>query len=262
MAYERLVPGTSEWDLYYANHHSRYLFALSQLKNNNCNKVLDAATGVGYGANFLSINGIKEIVAIDRSEDAIEIANKKFNIAGIHFIEDDCENFLNCRSSFPFDAVVSFETLEHLPHPGLFLKNCSDSLEHEGLLIISTPNKLVSSPEGIKDWKYHEKEFAPDELFQLLSDAGFKDIKMYGQQYTAIGKFRKQVRAELNTLNFNPVIKLGRWIQKTFRGVRFKTVLPERIEDFEIVEYPDMKKISDQGIDGPFVLVAVCKKTF
>lgn len=260
MAYERLVPGTVEWDLYYANHQARYLFALSQLKKNNCNKVLDAATGVGYGANLLSANGVKEIVAIDRSADAVKTANIKFKTAGIDFMEDDCEKFLKCSHGFPFDAVVSFETLEHLPHPALFLKNCYEALKPNGILIISTPNKLVSSPGGHKDWEYHEKEYTACELLQLLREEGFIDIQLYGQQYTPIGKLRREMRADLNALNFNPFIKLGKWIQKTFRGRAFKTPLPEKLEDFEIAEYINPELIAEKGEAGPFVLVAVCKK--
>jgi len=260
MAFERLVPGTFEWEMYYANHHSRYEFALANLKKYGTSKILDAATGVGYGANFLLMGGISNITAIDRDKSAIDIATKKFNANGINFLIDDCERFTITKNYFPFEAIVSFETLEHLPNPQFFLKNCHDALKENCHLIVSTPNRLVSSPDGIKKWEFHEKEYSPQELIELLQQSGFREIKIFGQQFTSIGKIRNQMRAEFNRLNFNPFIKFGELIQKTFRRRNFKAVLPEQIEDFEIMEYPDVNKIVEQGLKGPFVLVAICKK--
>lgn len=261
MAFERLLPGSKEWDMYYANHYSRYQFALQILMKNNASKVLDAATGVGYGANFLGVNGVPEVYAIDRNEQAIKIANEQFKAKGINFIKDDCETFSEIKKYSPFDAVVSFETLEHLLNPSLFLHNCNFALIKGGVLILSTPNRLVSSPGGNTSWEFHEKEYSPDELKSLLSAAGFDEIEIFGQQLTSVGKLRQQFRAELNTLNFNPFIKAGKWIQKNLRGVKFqKSILPEQMEDFEIIQYPDTNKINSLGINGPFVLVAVAKK--
>jgi SAM-dependent methyltransferase len=261
MAYERLLPGSSEWEMYYANHYSRYVFALQILLDNKSKKVLDAATGVGYGANLLSINGMKEVYAIDRDIQAIKIANDQFKAEGIHFIMDDCETFAAIQNDFPFDAVVSFETVEHLPNPDLFLQNCNKALVENGLLIISTPNKLVSSPQGKTDWAFHEKEYTAEELKSMLSTAGFTEIDIYGQQLTAIGKLRQQFRGELNRLNFNPFIRVGKWIQKILRATIFpKAILPEQMEDFEIINYSDTNKINLQGTEGPFVLIAVARK--
>ena len=261
MAFERLLPGTIEWEMYYANHYSRYLFALKVLKDNNCKKVLDAATGVGYGANLLGVNGIPEIYAIDRNDEAIKIGNQQFKTEGINFIKDDCETFSEIQKYTPFDAVVSFETLEHLPNPSLFLQNCNAALIKGGTLILSTPNKLVSSPEGNTSWEFHEKEYTPAELKSLLSQSGFDEVEIFGQQLTPVGKLRKQFRAELNTLHFNPFIKAGKWIQKNFRGVKIqRAILPEQKEDFEIIQYPDINKINSLNSEGPFVLIAVATK--
>ena len=260
MSFERLMPGTAEWDLYYANHESRYQFALNLLKKQGCRKILDAATGVGFGANLLAQNTISKIIAIDRHKEAINYAKQEFGNAGISFLIDDCETFEQSKQYYPFDAVVSFETLEHLPKPELFVSNCFESLQAGGYLIISTPNKSVSSPDGILNWEFHEKEYTAKELVDLLQRTGFNDITIYGQQFTPIGILRQQLRAELYRINSNPFNRLGKWIQQTFRKVTFNAVLPEQREDFEIIEYNNLNDIDNMGKKGPFVLIAVCKK--
>lgn len=260
MSFERLMPGTPEWDLYYANHESRYQFALSQLKKQECRKILDAATGVGFGASLLAQNTISKIIAIDRNTEAINYAKQKFENAGISFLIDDCETFEQSKQYYPFDAVVSFETLEHLPKPDLFVSNCFESLQTGGYLIISTPNKLVSSLDGKLNWEFHEKEYTAKELAELLQRKGFNDITIYGQQFTSLGLLRQQIRAELYRINSNPFSRLGKWIQQTFRKVTFNAVLPEQVGDFEIIEYACLNDIDNLGSKGPFVLIAVCKK--
>ncbi len=260
MSFERLVPGTLEWDLYYANHASRYQFALRQIENQKSRYILDAATGVGYGAHFLANNNVAKIIAIDRDKTAINFAEQKYGHAAITFKIDDCETFQQSKQYYPFDVVVSFETLEHLPNPELFIVNCFDCLQPGGQLIISTPNKLVSSPNGILNWEFHEKEYTPAELVELLQNKGFVDIKIYGQQFTSIGILRQQMRAELNRINSNPFNRLGKWVQRIFKRLPVEAVLPEQLEDFEIIEYIDLNDIIDKSTKGPFVLIAVCKK--
>lgn len=249
MAYERLVPGTLEWELYMGNHKLRYDFAKEKLLLLQSKRVLDAATGVGYGANLLA-EVTKEIVAVDRDEGALEIANKNFKKDNILYVKDDCETLHLINGSF--DAIVSFETLEHLKKPGIFLKRCYELLNPGGLIIISTPNQLVSGHSEKKDWQFHEKEYQPDEFKEIILSAGFEDLRLFGQYYSASGMLRNQFRAELNRIHSNPFMRAGRWLQKILRGVKDKAVLPELISDFEIKEY-DAKQ-------QPFVLIAMAKK--
>ena len=260
MSFERLMPGTLEWDLYYANHASRYQFALTQLENKKSRYILDAATGVGFGAHLLGNNNIGKIIAIDRDKTTINFAEQKYKHEAITFVVDDCETFEQSKQYYPFDAVISFETLEHLPNPKLFIANCFECLLPGGQLIISTPNQLVSSPDGNLNWEFHEKEYTAAELVELLENNGFVDIKIYGQQFTAIGILRQQMRAELYRINSNPFNRLGKWIQHTFKRVSFSAVLPEQPEDFEIIEYTNLNDIVTKNTKGPFVLIAVCKK--
>ena len=122
MAIERIVPGTKEWEAYYANHIIRYQFAAQILRPQNVTNILDAACGVGYGSKYLSGElPTTSITSIDRSTAALATANATFSSSAIRFIEDDCHTLDAAAQYAPFNSVVSFETLEHLPKPKDFL---------------------------------------------------------------------------------------------------------------------------------------------
>lgn len=261
MDIERIVPGTMEWDAYYANHITRYQFAAEILSKTSVQNILDAACGVGYGSRYLSqeLTGVF-LTAIDRSLEALSIAKAKFDAPAIRFIEDDCHTLIAAGKFGPYDAIVSFETLEHLPKPQDFLKSCFSNLKNGGKIIVSTPNQLVSSPGNNLNWAYHEKEYTSAELYTLMMAAGFVNIQLYGQQFNQKGKIKNEVRADLNRLWSNPIVRFGRWIQKVFRGRKFEPVLKEMIDDFEIVSFQKPEESDKLNLQGPFVLIAVAEK--
>ena len=260
MAIERIIPGTIEWDAFFANHIKRYQFAASQIPIENDLIILDAACGVGYGSFLLSSIPNSKIIAIDRSHVALEIARSTYSKDNVQYLEDDCHTLGNSNSFGPFDVIVSFETLEHLPKPDKFLKQCYTNLQKGGKLIISTPNQIVSSKENLQKWEFHEKEYTPHDFVSILQKAGFLSIQLFGQELTSIGKLRKQFRSELNTILSNPFIRIGQFIQRIFKGHIFSTQLPEQLEDFDIVPYENYSSI-DTSSNGPFVLLAVCEKS-
>src|SRR5262249_24163 len=162
----------------------------------------------------------------------------------------DCHTLDRAKEFGSFQSVVSFETIEHLPKPEAFLSECYSILEDQGVMILSTPNSLVTSPDGKTNWEFHEKEYQPEELKNLFLGAGFSNITLYGQAYSQIGLFRQQARQELNRINSNPFMRLGRFIQKILKGHRYGATLPEQQEDFEII--PE----SSFSTNPPFVILA------
>jgi len=260
MAIERIVPGTIEWEAFYANHIVRYQFAAQTLSNAAVNNVLDAACGVGYGAHYLAGQSfIKNVIAVDRSREALAQAGKNFSSNNISFLEDDCHTLDAAATKAPYDAVVSFETLEHLPRPVDFLNSCYKNLKPGGTIIISTPNKTVSSPEQL-NWEFHEKEYTASELFELMTAAGFTNIRLYGQQFNLKGRIKNEVRGDLNRILSNPFVRAGRWIQQKLRRYKYEPPLKETTDDFEIVQYGKAVDCELKGTDGPFVLIAVAVK--
>lgn len=260
MGIERIEPGTIEWDAFYANHIVRYQFAEKYIAGKNITRLLDAACGVGYGANYLSaVLAAGTVVAVDRSAHALQIANKKFSSKNLEFLEDDCHTLAAAAKKGPYGCVVSFETLEHLPKPEAFLKACHHNLLDKGLIIISTPNKMVSSPDSL-EWEFHEKEYTAAEFYGLLASSGFSNIKLFGQQLNLKGKIKNEIRSDLNRILSNPFVRAGAWIQQKLRGTQRKPALKETTDDFEIISFENPAASDNLGKEGPFVLLAVAEK--
>lgn len=258
MAFERLHPGRSEWDAYYANHIHRYRFAAERLRG--AGRVLDAACGVGYGAKYLAENGVGNVIAVDRNDDALRIGRKSFAHEHVQFVQDDCQTLEAVDQFGRFEAVVSFETLEHLPEPKAFLTRCRSLLVDDGQLIISTPNSNITGGQDIRDWEYHEKEYTPVELQAMLAECGFSRAMLYGQAFTPIGRLRSAVRAELNQIRSNPFARAGMWVQRVLRGRSTPgPALPEHLDDFEMMHFDSAEECDRLGTDGPFVLIAVAR---
>ena len=255
-AIERIEPGTESWDAYLGNHLSRYQFASRTLADRRVSgRILDAATGVGYGANHLAETLGVQVVAVDRNAHAIRTARERFAHPRVEFLADDCHTLEKAAGRGPFDAIVSFETLEHLPRPLDFLRSCRRVLAPGGCMIISTPNARVTSPDRAVKWEFHEREYTMAEFVELLAEGGFAAPSLFGQRYTPMGRMREDLRAELRVLRANPFFRLGRLLQERLRGRHFAPPLPERTDEFELV--PVSTEADTQGAEVPFVLVAV-----
>ena len=258
MSFERIEPGTPEWDAYYANHIHRYRFAAEVLRERRPERILDAACGVGYGARHLAGELEADVTAVDRDAKALAIARREFAHERLRFIEDDCATLASAAKHAPFDTITSFETLEHLKEPEAFLRAAAGVISADGVLVISVPNGAVASSE---DWDFHERDFDAPGFEKILSDCGFEELQLYGQRVNDIGRLRTQFRGEIHRLRFNPLVRLGSWIQVTLRGVAPPPpALPEQVEDFEIYA-TTADEIAALGKEGPFVIVAVAARS-
>ncbi len=80
-----------------------------------------------------------------------------------------------------FDAVVSFETIEHIDAQEPFLDEIRRVLRPDGILILSCPNKAEYSDRlGVVN-EYHVRELYRDELAALIA-ARFAHALWYGQR--------------------------------------------------------------------------------
>ena len=136
-------------------HLDRYRFAVSQVKEKQyaCSVILDAACGTGYGADFLKQLEPKTILGIDISSETVEYANNKYGSASCSFRTCDIMEMSDIEDSL-FDVVTSFETIEHIDEPIVFLKNIERVMKDDGTLIISTPNKWGPTKDHKFDYDY------------------------------------------------------------------------------------------------------------
>lgn len=118
-----------------AIHLNRYLTAKPYVAGK---RVLDVACGEGYGSKLLKDWGATSVVGVDISAEALQIANSSFSEDGITFLNHSAEQLP--FESDSFDVVVSFETIEHLEHPEVFLSEIARVVKFNGTVILSCPN--------------------------------------------------------------------------------------------------------------------------
>lgn len=173
---ERFVPSLEEKQIKY-EHLQRY-HAIKHLVDGKT--VLDAATGEGYGASILSETA-SQVYAIDIDRASIDRASRTYSKSNLAYLEASIE-----RLPFPdlsMDVVVSFETIEHVGAElqSAFLKEIARVLKHDGLLIISTPNKAVYSDARSFNNPFHVKEFYKQEFVDFLK-LYFPRVQLYHQK--------------------------------------------------------------------------------
>ena len=160
---------------YWGDHAARYLFAAPQVAD--C-RVLDIACGTGYGLPVLRERA-RLVVGVDIDFSAAQKARAEIDSKRAVIIVSD-----GCQLPFAdgsFDAITSFETLEHLEARTQFLTELRRVLTPNGLCIISTPNANYTQPfNGKPKNPHHVFEYTPSELITELGNH-FSNIELLGQ---------------------------------------------------------------------------------
>jgi 2-polyprenyl-3-methyl-5-hydroxy-6-metoxy-1,4-benzoquinol methylase len=171
---ERFLPG-APGEIWYEHWH-RYHFAAKLVSGK---RVLDVACGAGYGSALLAQHGA-EVVGADIAAEAIAHARARYaDVPRLEFIAADCAALPFPDSSF--DAVVSFETIEHIRNQEAFLDEVRRVLRADGLFVLSSPNKLEYSDRRGFSNEFHIRELYRDELSALLAPR-FPHARWFGQR--------------------------------------------------------------------------------
>ncbi|OGG98516.1 hypothetical protein A3E04_02720 [Candidatus Kuenenbacteria bacterium RIFCSPHIGHO2_12_FULL_42_14] len=195
-----------------AEHLARYRFVIPFIKDK---KVLDIACGTGYGSELMAAGGAKIVVGGDIDGETIKLARANYQKENLSFEKVNAMAMPFGDGSF--EAVVSFETIEHLDKAEKFVNEAARVLAPGGRLILSTPNRKATKQLAVKNL-FHLKEFDQAELLALLG-AQFKEIKIYGQRpIRSLTLKQKLIRksyllyAKIKYLEF-----LKRWFSKNLR---------------------------------------------
>ena len=173
---ERYVPGLDWPDISYEHWH-RYLYAAEFAAGK---QVLDIACGEGYGSALLAEVATR-VVGVDIDPEIVGFAAHKYPRANLEFRPGPA-HAIPVSETEAFDLVLSFETLEHMTeeHQRQFLTDVKRRLKPEGVLLVSTPNKLLYSDQPNYTNPFHVKELYREEFRDLLRGF-FGTVKIFGQ---------------------------------------------------------------------------------
>ena len=163
---------------------------------------------------------------IDKNIEEVDNQYKKDNIT---FIKEDIDKI---DLTPTYQAIICFETLEHVNNPNRLLKQISKSLTSKGLFLLSVPNEKYEKLDenGNNLDIYHKTIFKLDDLLDQLKN-DFKIIDVFGQ-------------SKINEIiNKNPNLNLNIHSQE------------EVIEKTYHLAYPNKEKIEDT-----YSYIIVCQK--
>ena len=175
---ERYLPWVGGHNIHYEHLH-RYFFASLLVKNK---KVLDLASGEGYGSSLLSKTA-REVIGLELDGQTVQHAGKKYCSGNLSFLQGDI-----CAVPFKeneyFDVIVCFEAIEHVEKQDKVMQEIKRLLKNDGMLLISSPNRLLHGDDAVRANEFHKKEMYFAE-FKGLLEKYFPSVEFFGQQAMA-----------------------------------------------------------------------------
>ena len=204
---EYFIPGKSG-DRIEADHLERYRFACKYAKGKS---VLDIACGVGYSSQMFIEAGAVSYDGVDINEKLIDYAKNNYSSERVNYFVGDICTFRNNKM---YDLITCYETIEHIKNYETAIKNLYSLLKAGGTLLISSPNRIVTSPNcnTLTDKpsnEFHTQEFIPEELLSILNKNGFTAGRdnLYGQRQREKVYRNRYYRKIIYTLFGNPDIR-------------------------------------------------------
>ena len=110
------------------------------------------------------------VVGLDKSEEAIATARRRFSADGIEFRCDDVNRIDELFAPHSFDVVVSLETFEHIPDPSGFLRALKRVAKPDAVVILSCPNDHWYYPAPDTANPFHVRKYAFEEFKSLTTE--------------------------------------------------------------------------------------------
>ena len=129
--------------------------------------ILEIGTGMGYGVEIIAPKATRYLT-VDKKlpEERLQLDNVEY-----YEMEVPPIGFENIS----FDAVVSFQVIEHIDKDMEFVREVSRVLRPDGKFVVSTPN----APMSLTRNPWHVREYNADELRNLL-ECNFSKVEAYG----------------------------------------------------------------------------------
>lgn len=176
-------------------------------------RVLDIGCGVGPLSLYAASLGC-DVVGLDISGPAIEACRRSADFLGLSDrVSFETADFVTAPITGPFDLIVCFEVLEHIPDDRGALLKMAQLLAPEGRLLLSTPSansplhrlrvrRLGRDPFDVEAG--HLRRYTTEQLCEMLERTGF-DVE---HMELAEGLFRSSL----------PLTPLGRLVLRAVRS--------------------------------------------
>jgi 2-polyprenyl-6-hydroxyphenyl methylase / 3-demethylubiquinone-9 3-methyltransferase len=161
-------------------------------------RLLDIGCGGGLLCEPMARLGA-DVLGADAAERNIPVARLHAEQAGLAIDYRHATAEALAAAGERFDVVLNMEVVEHVADPLTYLRACRELLKPGGLMICSTINRNARSfalaivgaewvmrwlPKGTHDWR---KFITPDELFDLLRQAGLEPVDRKGFVFDPLG---------------------------------------------------------------------------
>jgi SAM-dependent methyltransferase len=143
---------------------------LSCLRKNKVETILDVGCGSGHLVSLLNSNNFKSCGITINSEEIKNAQSKNIYLCDVQDFES-----LKRIGIDHFDAILSFDCIEHLDRPLEALKNINKLLKKDGLFISYIP------PVRWVECDYHVVVYSPRQYRWLLNLSGFDLIESEGR---------------------------------------------------------------------------------
>ena len=186
-----------ESPLMIARHFCAYRFAKDFVFNKD---ILDIGCGEGYGSYFLA-GFAKKVRAIDYDKEIISYAKNKYQKDNLGFYAIEAKDLSSFSNKF--NAICSFQVIEHIPGTDFFLEQIKNLLAENGIFICSTPNRLDASPNGDTPLnRFHVKEYLINEFKELLG-THFSKVEVFGLKRGKRLNFYRRLK-KIGLFKFSP----------------------------------------------------------
>ena len=160
-------------------------------------RILDIGCGGGLLAEPMARLGA-DVVGADAAERNIPVAQVHAEQSGLDIDYRHTTAEAMAAAGEQFDAVLNMEVVEHVADPLAYLTACQQLLKPGGLMVCSTINRNPKSflmaiigaehimrwlPKGTHEWN---KFITPDELFELIKNAGLEPVDRTGFVFNPI----------------------------------------------------------------------------
>jgi|SRR5690554_4223763 len=221
---------------WWGEHVHRYNYSLKHFIKKT-DRVLDIACGTGFGTDLIAKHSENDVIGGDISDEAIEFCKNSLSRKNLSFHHMD-----GTKLPFEdghFDAITSFETIEHTTEFHKMISEFKRTTKKKGLIILSTPNFIINSPSGVVTNPFHTQEWNYDDFVELLN-THFNKYELFGQKYSRYSKKNMAYRIE-NLLLQRGIRKMPLKWQNSIMKIAGQEGVYPNVKDYEMVK--DKKEI-------------------